>query len=153
MEGLDNGTPPTDKTKTLDKSFEDLSRSASNSPTHGASKTGRSFTARWVDHTSSSGVGGGAVFSFYFVLTYKRWLLWKQEDSDQRSAATRYRETFKLMGQSAPAGRKVTTDTGGRSCQNKTGNNNTHTHTPSSMFLVHLFFSCFDQCDTVMKVM
>ncbi|XP_046888077.1 formin-like protein 1 isoform X1 [Hypomesus transpacificus] len=47
MESLDNGTLPTDKGKPLDKSVEDLSRSASNSPTHGASKTGRPFTTRF----------------------------------------------------------------------------------------------------------
>uniref|UniRef100_G3NKE2 Formin-like 1a n=1 Tax=Gasterosteus aculeatus aculeatus TaxID=481459 RepID=G3NKE2_GASAC len=40
-DALDNGTPPTDK-----KSLDDLSRSASNSPTHSASKAGKAFTGR-----------------------------------------------------------------------------------------------------------
>ncbi|KAM3591799.1 uncharacterized protein V6R79_007705 [Siganus canaliculatus] len=42
----DSGTPPPDKRKPLDRSTEDLSRSASNSPTHGSSKTGKGFAVR-----------------------------------------------------------------------------------------------------------
>uniref|UniRef100_A0AAQ5X0A1 Formin-like 1a n=1 Tax=Amphiprion ocellaris TaxID=80972 RepID=A0AAQ5X0A1_AMPOC len=38
VDALENGTPPTEKGKNVDKSVEDLSRSASNSPTHSASK-------------------------------------------------------------------------------------------------------------------
>ncbi|XP_031700073.1 formin-like protein 1 isoform X3 [Anarrhichthys ocellatus] len=48
---LDNGTVPTDK-KTLEKSVEDLSRSASNSPTHSASKASKAFTVRKVQRSS-----------------------------------------------------------------------------------------------------
>uniref|UniRef100_UPI0037E8D08F formin-like protein 1 isoform X2 n=1 Tax=Semicossyphus pulcher TaxID=241346 RepID=UPI0037E8D08F len=44
---LDNGTLPTDKNKTVEKSAEDLSRSASNSPTHSASKASKAFTVRF----------------------------------------------------------------------------------------------------------
>lgn len=46
VDTLDNGTLPTDKGKTMDKSAEDLSRSASNSPTHSASKASKAFTVR-----------------------------------------------------------------------------------------------------------
>lgn len=45
---LDNGTLPTDKNKTLEKSAEDLNRSASNSPTHSGSKASKTFTVRSV---------------------------------------------------------------------------------------------------------
>ncbi|KAI3365015.1 hypothetical protein L3Q82_000951 [Scortum barcoo] len=44
---LDNGTLPTDKSKTADKLAEDLSKSASNSPTHSASKASKTFTVRF----------------------------------------------------------------------------------------------------------
>uniref|UniRef100_A0A8C9WLD5 Formin like 1 n=1 Tax=Scleropages formosus TaxID=113540 RepID=A0A8C9WLD5_SCLFO len=44
MESTDNGPLPAEKAKHLEKSVEDLTKSASNSPTHGASKAGRSFT-------------------------------------------------------------------------------------------------------------
>ncbi|KAF7665194.1 hypothetical protein LDENG_00149920 [Lucifuga dentata] len=44
---LDNGTLPTDKGKIMEKSLEDLSKSASNSPTHSASKTSKAFTVRF----------------------------------------------------------------------------------------------------------
>lgn len=47
VDTLDNGTLPTDKSKIVDKSVEDLSRSASNSPTHSASKAGKAFTVRY----------------------------------------------------------------------------------------------------------
>ncbi|KAL4660523.1 formin-like protein 1 isoform X2 [Arapaima gigas] len=47
MESADNGTVPADKRKPLEKSVEDLNKSATNSPTHGASKAGRSFTSRF----------------------------------------------------------------------------------------------------------
>lgn len=50
VDTLDNGTLPTDKGKTMDKSAEDLSRSASNSPTHSASKASKAFTVRWVSN-------------------------------------------------------------------------------------------------------
>ncbi|XP_041817963.1 formin-like protein 1 [Chelmon rostratus] len=46
VDALDNGTPPADKHKTVDKSAEDLSRSASNSPSHSASKASKTFTVR-----------------------------------------------------------------------------------------------------------
>ncbi|KAM9425920.1 formin-like protein 1 isoform 1-T1 [Pholidichthys leucotaenia] len=46
VEALDNGSLSTDKGKTAEKSVEDLSRSASNSPTHSASKAGKTFTVR-----------------------------------------------------------------------------------------------------------
>ena len=45
-DSLDNGTLPADKSRTMDMSVEDLSKSASNSPTHGASKASKSFTVR-----------------------------------------------------------------------------------------------------------
>ena len=47
MDSLDNGAVPTDKGKPVEKSLEDLSRSASNSPTHSASKSGKGFAVRW----------------------------------------------------------------------------------------------------------
>ncbi|XP_018597604.2 formin-like protein 1 isoform X1 [Scleropages formosus] len=47
MESTDNGPLPAEKAKHLEKSVEDLTKSASNSPTHGASKAGRSFTGRF----------------------------------------------------------------------------------------------------------
>lgn len=50
VDTLDNGTLPTDKGKAMDKSAEDLSRSASNSPTHSASKASKAFTVRWVSN-------------------------------------------------------------------------------------------------------
>uniref|UniRef100_A0A3Q1C5V9 Formin-like 1a n=1 Tax=Amphiprion ocellaris TaxID=80972 RepID=A0A3Q1C5V9_AMPOC len=46
VDALENGTPPTEKGKNVDKSVEDLSRSASNSPTHSASKASKAFTVR-----------------------------------------------------------------------------------------------------------
>ncbi|KAK5906376.1 hypothetical protein CgunFtcFv8_002249, partial [Champsocephalus gunnari] len=46
VDNLDNGVLPTDNSKTVDKSVEDLSRSASNSPTHSASKASKGFTVR-----------------------------------------------------------------------------------------------------------
>lgn len=46
-DSLDNGTLPTDKSKTMEKSVEDLSKSASNSPTHSAPKTSKAFAVRW----------------------------------------------------------------------------------------------------------
>ncbi|XP_035514262.1 formin-like protein 1 [Morone saxatilis] len=45
-DSLDNGSLPADKSKATDKSAEDLSRSASNSPTHSASKASKAFTVR-----------------------------------------------------------------------------------------------------------
>ncbi|KAJ8364623.1 hypothetical protein SKAU_G00134540 [Synaphobranchus kaupii] len=47
MESVDNGGLPGDRGKSLDKSVEDLSKSASNSPTHGASKAARALTVRF----------------------------------------------------------------------------------------------------------
>ncbi|XP_061087308.1 formin-like protein 1 isoform X2 [Conger conger] len=47
MENLDNGVLSGDRGKSLDKSLEDLSKSASNSPTHGASKAARALTVRF----------------------------------------------------------------------------------------------------------
>ncbi|KAG5854967.1 hypothetical protein ANANG_G00043700 [Anguilla anguilla] len=47
MESMDNGGLPGDRGKPLDKSVEDLSKSASNSPTHGASKAARALTVRF----------------------------------------------------------------------------------------------------------
>ncbi|GLD59998.1 formin-like protein 1, partial [Lates japonicus] len=49
---LDNGSLPTDKGKTMDKSLEDLSRSASNSPSHSALKASKGFTVRKVVRNS-----------------------------------------------------------------------------------------------------
>ncbi|XP_076616292.1 formin-like 1b isoform X1 [Chaetodon auriga] len=46
VDTLDNGTLPADKNKAVDKSAEDLSRSASNSPSHSASKASKTFTVR-----------------------------------------------------------------------------------------------------------
>ncbi|KAM4524350.1 formin-like protein 1 isoform 2-T2 [Odontesthes bonariensis] len=45
-DSLENGSLPSDKGKHVDKSVEDLSRSASNSPTNTASKTSKTFTVR-----------------------------------------------------------------------------------------------------------
>lgn len=46
-ESLDNGAVPTDtKVKPVDKSVEDLSKSATNSPVHSASKSSKTFTVR-----------------------------------------------------------------------------------------------------------
>ncbi|KAI4807900.1 hypothetical protein KUCAC02_027675 [Chaenocephalus aceratus] len=47
VDNLDNGVLPTDNSKIVDKSVEDLSRSASNSPTHSASKASKGFTVRF----------------------------------------------------------------------------------------------------------
>ncbi|XP_069560575.1 formin-like protein 1 isoform X2 [Brachyistius frenatus] len=46
VDALDNGTLPTDKSKNVEKSVEDVSRSASNSPTHSGSRAGKTFTVR-----------------------------------------------------------------------------------------------------------
>ncbi|XP_028287712.1 formin-like protein 1 [Parambassis ranga] len=46
MDAVDNGSLPADKGKNMDKSVEDLSRSASNSPTHSALKATKAFTVR-----------------------------------------------------------------------------------------------------------
>lgn len=45
-DNLDNGSVPAHKGKNTEKSVEDLSRSASNSPSHGASKASKAFTVR-----------------------------------------------------------------------------------------------------------
>lgn len=46
VDNLDNGSMPTNKGKNTEKSVEDLSRSASNSPSHSASKANKAFTSR-----------------------------------------------------------------------------------------------------------
>ncbi|XP_062298251.1 formin-like protein 1 [Scomber scombrus] len=45
-DSLDNGMLLSDKSRTLEMSVEDLSKSASNSPTHGSSKASKAFTVR-----------------------------------------------------------------------------------------------------------
>ncbi|KAM9837583.1 formin-like protein 1 [Aulostomus maculatus] len=45
-ETLDNGTLPTDKSRTTEKSLEDLSKSTSNSPTQSSTKTSKTFAVR-----------------------------------------------------------------------------------------------------------
>ncbi|TDG97700.1 hypothetical protein EPR50_G00210740 [Perca flavescens] len=52
VDTLENGTLPTDKIKTADKSVEELNRSASNSPSHSASKASKAFTVRKAPRTS-----------------------------------------------------------------------------------------------------
>ncbi|XP_034049355.1 formin-like protein 1 [Thalassophryne amazonica] len=52
VDGLENGAVPTDKSKMMEKSVEDLSKSATNSPTHGASKTSKGLTVRKALRTS-----------------------------------------------------------------------------------------------------
>nr|XP_015217573.1 PREDICTED: formin-like protein 1 isoform X1 [Lepisosteus oculatus] len=47
MESVDNGGPTVDRGKNLERSVEDLTRSAGNSPTHGASKASRHLTVRF----------------------------------------------------------------------------------------------------------
>ncbi|XP_066554578.1 formin-like 1b isoform X2 [Amia ocellicauda] len=47
MENVDNGGPVTEKTKPLEKSMEDLTKSAGNSPTHSANKATRHLTVRF----------------------------------------------------------------------------------------------------------
>ena len=54
VDNLDNGVLPTDKSKIVDKSVEDLSRSASNSPTHSASKASKGFTVRYGQREDAS---------------------------------------------------------------------------------------------------
>ncbi|XP_062234892.1 formin-like protein 1 isoform X2 [Platichthys flesus] len=51
-DSLDGGSLPSDKTKSLDRSVEDVSRSASSSPSHSSTKTSKTFTARKVVRTS-----------------------------------------------------------------------------------------------------
>lgn len=46
VDTLDNGSVPASKGKNVEKSVEDLSRSASNSPSHSASKANKAFTVR-----------------------------------------------------------------------------------------------------------
>ncbi|KAG7472959.1 formin 1 isoform X1 [Solea senegalensis] len=46
-DSLDNCSVPADKHKSTEKSLEDVSRSASNSPSHGASKSSKGFTSRF----------------------------------------------------------------------------------------------------------
>ncbi|KAK7919450.1 hypothetical protein WMY93_010734 [Mugilogobius chulae] len=51
-EALDNGAVSADKVKPTDKSVEDVSKSATNSPSHGASKPSKGFTVRKALRTS-----------------------------------------------------------------------------------------------------
>lgn len=61
MDAVDNGSLPADKGKNMDKSLEDLSRSASNSPTHSALKATKAFTVRYHQHCTHQCVCYGEI--------------------------------------------------------------------------------------------
>ncbi|XP_042364118.1 formin-like protein 1 [Plectropomus leopardus] len=93
VDTLDNGTLPTDKNKTVDKSVEDLSRSASNSPTHSASKASKAFTVRYARPAWADGSEG---------VTRGRGVDVPAENNFIELNMATFEEQFKTKAQSAP---------------------------------------------------